>query len=154
MSDRPNAAPAWLLAERDELAEQRFALGGSDEFDDERRKVEAKLEALHGLIDAQRFVGVDVLLAGMDPEKAQKIRTALGMLGAKEVAPAWLCTCCGIVTPIKLKGVPLCASCGVNLIEERGRRLKKGADDALLPFPIAGTKCNKRGHRPTGRATR
>jgi hypothetical protein len=66
----------------------------------------------------------------------------------------WPCTCCAEHTYLRLRGVPLCAPCGVNLIEARSRQLAKEYDSAAaLTFPVDGMKCAKRGHRPSKKSS-
>src|SRR5919199_4796324 len=46
-----------------------------------------------------------------------------------------------------LKGVDLCAPCGVNLMAARSRLLAMEPTAASVTFPVEGMKCGKRGHR-------
>src|SRR4051794_16091827 len=78
---------------------------------------------------------------------AKPITVAIEHRTSLHTEPA-ACTCCGESTPLRLKGVPLCSPCLVNLVNARGRELVKASTASLLPFPIEGSKCGKRGSRP------
>jgi hypothetical protein len=93
------------------------------------------------LVSDRIIVGLDAAVAGLD---ADAIKNTLALLGAEELYPGVdLCTCCGAVTPLKLRDIPFCAPCMESAIEERCRRLRRHPATKTWPFPVRGQTCNR-----------